>query len=370
MTHSASAPVADPRRPGPGQPHLAAGSGGFRRVRTPRRTVQAPSRAGWAGSTRPAAGGGLRRPTSCGLPTRSEPAGLTDVVLLGMGGSSLCAEVLRDVPARPPRRLPADRARHDRRARDSHGHRVARPRAARCSSSRARADRRSRSRALERHFWSIASQTPLATGAGQSLCRDHRSGHVARVARAPSAAIGARSSIRRTSAAATRRCRCSASCRRRCSALEIWLRSAAARVRHGRGVPCRRTTTNPGLALGAFMAAQAQAGRDKLTRAAAAGDGRRSARWIEQLVAESTGKLGHGVLPIVGEPIGPVREYGSGSRVRRGAHRHERRGRECRARSRARRASRVPDRDVRRANWAASSSAGNSRRRWPARCWA
>jgi hypothetical protein len=57
------------------------------------------------------------------------------------------------------------------------------------------------------------------------------------------------------------------------------------------------------------MAEQALAGRDKLTvllapAMAALGD------WIEQLIAESTGKQGRGVLPIVGEPIGPVREYG------------------------------------------------------------
>lgn len=58
---------------------------------------------------------------------------------------------------------------------------------------------------------------------------------------------------------------------------------------------------NPGLALGALMAAGAQAGRDKLTvllppRAESFG------LWIEQLVAESTGKQGVGVVPIAGEP--------------------------------------------------------------------
>jgi hypothetical protein len=67
---------------------------------------------------------------------------------------------------------------------------------------------------------------------------------------------------------------------------------------------------NPGLALGAFMAEHAAAGRDKLTvllppDAAAIGP------WIEQLVAESTGKEGRGVLPIVDEPAGIPSEYGS-----------------------------------------------------------
>jgi glucose-6-phosphate isomerase len=61
--------------------------------------------------------------------------------------------------------------------------------------------------------------------------------------------------------------------------------------------------TNPGLALGAFMAASAEAGRDKLTlvvspRLASFG------LWVEQLIAESTGKQGKGVVPIAGEAPG------------------------------------------------------------------
>ena len=60
---------------------------------------------------------------------------------------------------------------------------------------------------------------------------------------------------------------------------------------------------NPGLALGAFMAAAAKSGRDKLTlvlptRLASFG------LWVEQLVAESTGKHGKGVVPIAGESAG------------------------------------------------------------------
>jgi glucose-6-phosphate isomerase len=58
---------------------------------------------------------------------------------------------------------------------------------------------------------------------------------------------------------------------------------------------------NPGLSLGALMAAGAAEGRDKLTlllpeRLQSLG------LWIEQLVAESTGKHGKGVVPIAGEP--------------------------------------------------------------------
>ena len=59
-------------------------------------------------------------------------------------------------------------------------------------------------------------------------------------------------------------------------------------------------TANPGLRLGAAIGEAALAGRDKLTfftspRLAALGD------WAEQLIAESTGKAGTGIVPIVGE---------------------------------------------------------------------
>jgi glucose-6-phosphate isomerase len=65
---------------------------------------------------------------------------------------------------------------------------------------------------------------------------------------------------------------------------------------------CRRSTAaeNPGFALGAFMAAGALHGRDKLTLILP--DGLASfGLWVEQLVAESTGKQGVGVIPIAGE---------------------------------------------------------------------
>jgi glucose-6-phosphate isomerase len=61
-------------------------------------------------------------------------------------------------------------------------------------------------------------------------------------------------------------------------------------------------TQNPGLALGALMAAGAASGRDKLTLITP--DALRSfGLWVEQLVAESTGKQGKGVVPITGEAL-------------------------------------------------------------------
>jgi glucose-6-phosphate isomerase len=74
---------------------------------------------------------------------------------------------------------------------------------------------------------------------------------------------------------------------------------------------CRQENhTNPGLALGAFIGAAVLEGRDKLTLAlppslASLG------LWIEQLVAESTGKHGKGALPVVDEPLGRPDEYGN-----------------------------------------------------------
>jgi len=66
---------------------------------------------------------------------------------------------------------------------------------------------------------------------------------------------------------------------------------------------------NPGLWLGVTLGAVARAGRDKLTlviepRLAAFG------AWLEQLVAESTGKRGLGVVPVDGEALGPPEVYG------------------------------------------------------------
>ena len=66
---------------------------------------------------------------------------------------------------------------------------------------------------------------------------------------------------------------------------------------------------NPAALLGAVMAVCALAGRDKLTIIT---DQKLSALglWIEQLVAESTGKEGKGIVPVIGEPLGPASVYG------------------------------------------------------------
>ncbi len=67
---------------------------------------------------------------------------------------------------------------------------------------------------------------------------------------------------------------------------------------------------NPGLALGAAIAESALAGRDKLTVLA---DAPLSAlaSWVEQVIAESSGKHGKGILPVPMEPLGDVSVYGN-----------------------------------------------------------
>ena len=66
---------------------------------------------------------------------------------------------------------------------------------------------------------------------------------------------------------------------------------------------------SPGATLGAVMGESALAGRDKLTillPAEIASFG----NWVEQLIAESTGKEDRGVVPVVGEPLGAPDAYG------------------------------------------------------------
>ena len=66
---------------------------------------------------------------------------------------------------------------------------------------------------------------------------------------------------------------------------------------------------NPAVALGLVMGASAGDGRDKLTLVAPpALDA--FGLWVEQLIAESTGKNGSGIVPIAGEPLADAAVYG------------------------------------------------------------
>ena len=66
---------------------------------------------------------------------------------------------------------------------------------------------------------------------------------------------------------------------------------------------------NPGVRLGLLLGAAALSGRDKLTFVTSASVSSLGA-WIEQLVAESTGKAGKGIVPVEGEPLDEPSSYG------------------------------------------------------------
>jgi transaldolase / glucose-6-phosphate isomerase len=69
------------------------------------------------------------------------------------------------------------------------------------------------------------------------------------------------------------------------------------------------SNTNSGLWLGLAWGELALAGRDKLTYVVDP-PLRSFGLWVEQLIAESTGKHGKGIVPIVGEPLGDPDAYG------------------------------------------------------------
>jgi transaldolase/glucose-6-phosphate isomerase len=68
---------------------------------------------------------------------------------------------------------------------------------------------------------------------------------------------------------------------------------------------------NPGVQLGIAMGvASKRFGRDKVTVVASPGIADLGA-WLEQLLAESTGKQGRGLIPLAGEPLATPEHYGS-----------------------------------------------------------
>jgi transaldolase/glucose-6-phosphate isomerase len=75
--------------------------------------------------------------------------------------------------------------------------------------------------------------------------------------------------------------------------------------KHGQKAAAR----NPGLVLGSVIAEAALNGRDKLTILADAPLATLGS-WLEQLVAESSGKEGKGIIPVDREPLGDASRYG------------------------------------------------------------
>ena len=95
---------------------------------------------------------------------------------------------------------------------------------------------------------------------------------------------------------------------------QLWSRADAELDRVGPGADVLHGSlnspdTNQATLLAAFIGGYARAGRDKLTLLPAPGL-ESFGDWVEQLVAESLGKQGRGVVPVVGEPVGDPGRYG------------------------------------------------------------
>jgi hypothetical protein len=67
---------------------------------------------------------------------------------------------------------------------------------------------------------------------------------------------------------------------------------------------------NPGAVLGIILGTAARSGRDKVTIITSTGISDLGA-WLEQLLAESTGKQGKGIIPVDRERLGPPELYGN-----------------------------------------------------------
>jgi len=75
-------------------------------------------------------------------------------------------------------------------------------------------------------------------------------------------------------------------------------------------ISCVPVEENPGVVLGIILGTAARAGRDKLTIITSPGIFDLGA-WLEQLLAESTGKQGKGIIPVDREDLGSPDLYGS-----------------------------------------------------------
>jgi transaldolase / glucose-6-phosphate isomerase len=67
---------------------------------------------------------------------------------------------------------------------------------------------------------------------------------------------------------------------------------------------------NPGVSLGLTLGILAKHGHDKITLITSLAIHDLGA-WLEQLIAESTGKIGRGLIPVDREPVGPPQVYGA-----------------------------------------------------------
>ena len=248
----------------------------------------------------------VERATALAASARSE--GIRDVYLLGMGGSSLCAEVMRTSPARPEGDRDAWPRLH---VLDTTDEQALTAVAGRMDPSHTWFLVASKSggtvevASMERYFWSRMREA-VGDRAGRRFVAITDPGTALE---ALARERGYRDTFLNPPDVGGR-----------FSALTLFgvvpaaligldaghLLRAAAEMAAG----CHENgPLNPGLTLGAFMARECRHGRDKLT-VLLPPSLRTLGLWIEQLVAESTGKHGTGVLPVVDEDPQVATAYG------------------------------------------------------------
>ena len=234
-------------------------------------------------------------------------AGFTDVLLLGMGGSSLCPEVLSRVLGHAA----GTPALH---VLDSTDPAQIRRTASRLDLSRTLCIVSSKSgttlepTALTEYFLEQIRQRVGAEATGSRFVAITDPGSVleatAHAARFRQVWLGVPAIGGRFSALSNFGLVPAAVC-----GLDVPALLDRARAMAGRCGPAEPPDRNPGVRLGLALGVAAGQGRDKVTLVLSPAL-RDLGSWLEQLLAESTGKSGHGLIPVTDEDVGPPSIYG------------------------------------------------------------
>jgi transaldolase/glucose-6-phosphate isomerase len=231
--------------------------------------------------------------------------GMTDVVVLGMGGSSMTPEVLRVVFGKQPIGM-------NLHVLDTVNPGTVGPMTAALPLATTTFIVASKSGttveplSLEKHFRSALADAGICdidshfiaiTDGGTPLANRARQGQFVHWLETPRDVGGRFSAL-------------SASGMLPAAALGIELRKLRQSANRMASACMTDSEGNPGLSLGAALGANALAGRDKVTLITSPGL-ERFGLWVEQLLAESTGKQNKGLIPVAGEQLYPVDWYGA-----------------------------------------------------------
>jgi glucose-6-phosphate isomerase len=229
--------------------------------------------------------------------------GRSEIYLLGMGGSSLCAEVLARVAGTPAKARLAVLDTTDEYAITATTSALVPAHS--CFIVASKSGSTVEVTALERHFWSVMARARGGSAGDHFVAITDPGTALVELANARGyrhtflnpPEIGGRFSALSLFGLVP-------------AAMLGWNPADLLAAGHAMAEACRTEGDgNPGLALGAFMANAHAAQRDKLTvMLPPAIDV--LGLWIEQLVAESTGKDGRGLLPVVGEGPADMARYG------------------------------------------------------------